>query len=668
MPDETYRIVYIVDNSKALKAFAEIDAAATKTTGHLAKVAGMLKALGQNTPGLTATIGNLKKLDAELKSKVTDAGAAEKALKSIGTGNRAVTELTNRLRELEAELKRVTTAAQTAGPAVGSVGAGAPPGGPGGKPQPPARGGGGIGGTIAAYTAIGMGSRAVRSIGKAYADASKDHRGFLMESAEKSAEFRESLREYAQLRNEPGPNNKIVREATKFAKEASVFPEEIAPYLTNYEGSAATGRMAGNIGGSVEKGEITKEKQEALEARLKVVGAQFATRTGLDARTAGDLTGVVSTYKRLNNEVDLAGQLGGMHYGLNEGRGEITPLARGELGQAGSEIKSGRVSGLPELGAFIGVASVASKTAASAGTTYGQASRFLNESGEGNEDQKAFIKESGMGAAKGNFAKLKALRDYLEKVKPEDANTFLESKGYGNSTDRRSVLGMVGNVDVLEKRIAESQRIAANGQETLAKNDANRRQMSTVNRDVEVGQFATQIEVGLGAEKLAQGLGKARERLMDPNQPGGQRLKAKGMTVAEDALYGVWNFGEETGEERRVKAEAVEALIRGGKQVGVDVTKRFPGLEKNLGISGQGPEKFSYDYAHAAYAVEQAGGDPFGGAPRDAAKALRQIGAAANNAATALDNMKNGNQGQRQAPALPPPAGNGGAGFNPSRR
>jgi hypothetical protein len=667
--DETYRIIYVVDPAKALKGLADIDAQAVKTMATLTKLGSVLKTVGQNPAGLRVYGGDIKKIQAALKALTATATAAGAPLKAVGTGNRGIGELTGKVKALAGEVKALAAAAAIATPAVAGIGAGVKlpkSGAAGGVGAAGAGAGSGTGGgSLLAYTAIGMGSRAVRSAGKVFAEAEKDHREFLAESAAKSAEFRESLREYASLRSAPGPHNGIVREATKFAKEAGVLPEEIAPFLTNYEGSAATGRMLGNIGGEVGKAGFTKEKQAELEAQLKVVGAQFATRTGLDARTAGDLTGVVSTYKKLNSHVDLAGQLGGMHYGLDQGRGEITPLARGELGQAGSEIKSGRVSGLPELGAFIGVASVASKTAASAGTTYGQASRFLNESGEGNEDQKAFIKESGMGAAKGNFAKLKALRDYLEKVKPEDANTFLESKGYGNSTDRRSVLGMVGNVDVLEKRIAESQRIAANGKETLDKNAANQRQMASVNRRAEATGFTGEIEIGVMAEKLAQGKEFARGRLMDQNQRGGQQLKAKGLGAMADALYYVYKFGGETGEEQRINAETVTALIKGGKAVGVDVLAKFPGLGKNMGVDGQGPEKFTYDYGQAAYAVEQAGGDPFGGAPGEAAKALRT-------AADKLDKLKAGNGAPQwsggDGRAAPPQAGNGGAGVNPGRR
>ena len=672
MPDVSYRIDYSAPpgkiNSDIDKIIARLNALDTLAT----KVGQKLRALGDKSPGLAKYHAELVKLDAELKHKVTDSDAAEKALKKVGQGNSAVTALTKRLAELESQLKQVTSAANGAHGATSGIGGSSAGGGRSAAGKAPAKpgdksGAGSAGGFALANQAIAMGSRAALYMGQEAAKANKDHREFLAESAKKTAGFREDLREYASLRGRPGPDNGIVREAAAFAKEASVFPEEIAPFLTNYEGSAATGRMAGNIGGVVGENGFTKKDQDALEAKLKVRGAKFATRTGLDAKTAGDLTGVVSTYTKLKSEADLAGQLGGMHYGLDQGRGEITPLARGELGQAGSNITSGRVSGLPELGAFIGVASVVSKTASSAGTTYGQASRLLNETGADKEVKKQFVEESGLGAAKGDFAKLKALRGHIAKVKPEDVNTYLEEMGYGNSTDRKSVIGMMNNVDVLEKRIAEAKRIAANGQETIDRDEANQRQKSSVNRSVEANEFASELEVGLGAERLSQGKGMAKARMMDPNQPGGQKLKAKGWTIGSDTLYTMYKFGGETGEESRVNAETVEALVKGGKQVGVDVAKRYPGLMKNLGNNGQGPEKFTYDYEHAAYEVEKAGGDPFGGAPRDAAKALRQIGAAANNAAQQLDKMNQGGA-KPQGGMPPPPVGNGGAGAVPGRR
>jgi hypothetical protein len=670
MPDETYRFVYDLTD----KVGPKIDALMAKLTAldvMIGKTQQSLRVLGKDHPGLTSYVRALEKVDVELKSKVKDSSKAEKALKGVGTGNKAIHEMTRDLEKLEDRLHRVVGAAEKATATTGGVGGGAPgaPGSPAqvGKPGKGGAAGGGLLGTVATMTAIGMGTRAARTVGTAFADAQKGHREFLEESAGKSADFRESLREYASLRGKDGPDNSIVREATAFAKQGSVFPEEIAPFLTAYEGSSATGRLAGNIGGEVGKDGYTKQQQEALEAKVKVTGAQFGTRTGMDARTAGDLTGVITTYKKINSEVDVAGQLGGMHYGLDQGRGEISPLARSELAQAGSAIKSGRASGLPEVGAFIGVASVIAKGAGSSGTTYSHISRLLNEVDDGGDSKKAqFVRDSGMGAVKGDFAKLKALRDYIAKVKPDDVNAFLKTEGgFGNDTDRRDIAGTLDNVDVLEKRIAEAKRVAANGQEVIDKNHRNQTQMASVNRSTEVGQFANQVETGLMAEKLAQGMGKARERLMDPNQPGGQRLKARGMTIAEDAAFNVYSFGLMTGEQRRQGAEAVQGLVKGGQQVGVDVAARYPGLMNNLGPNPQSPDKFAYDYGQAAYAVEQAGGDPFGGAPRDAAKALRQIGGAAINAANALDAIK-----APKGPVGPQPnkPGNAGAGVLPGRR
>jgi hypothetical protein len=654
MPETTYTIKYVVDDSKALRGLASIEAALKKTQAEIQKTAGMIKALGQNTPGLKQAEADLKRVAGNLGTVTSAANKAEAQLKDVGKGNNSLGSYENRVEKVTAALGAATAAGATATSTLAGVGQG----GPGG--------GGRAGGTLGAdgrrmATAAALGTAvAGRAAFREVARAGAEERGFLEEAAGTTGDFRESLREYASLRKEPGPNDKIVSEALALGKEGRLAPGEIAPYLTAYEGSATTGRDAGNIGGMVGVGGYTKAQQDALEARLKVRGAQFATRTGLDAKTAGDLTAVVSTYKKINSEADLAGQLGGMHYGVDQGRGEITPLARGELGQAGSEITSGRVSGLPELGAFIGVSSVASKTAGSAGTTYGQVSRLLNEVAD---DKGEFLKEAGVADKKGNFLKLKALRDHLAKVKPDDANSYLESKGFGNSTDRRSVLGMVGNVDVLEKRIAEANRIAANGQETMDRDAANGGEMATVNRGAKTAEFVSEVELGKRSEKLAQGQGFARARMKDPNQPGGQRLKAEGFTVVGDMWRYVSGAGM-TGEEQRVNTEAVQGLIKGGKPVNVDVAKEFPDLYANTYGKVQDPQAFAADYNRAAARVESAGGDPFGGAPKDAATAARAAGAALNNLGNALDAVGN----QRQGQAMPPPPGNGGAGFTPARR
>jgi len=668
MPDTLYKIKYVVDNSQALKALLEIDAALLKTQGNLKKTAAILKTVGQNSPGLTAYLGSLKKVDNELKNKVTDSRAAEAALKKVGNGNTALTSLAKRVEALKIQLATMTAQAISAQTALGGVGTGVNlPSSGKGTPSGGGSGGRGIG--VGGAVAVSMGVMAGRAALRAAGDAGKSLVELMSDSASGTKDFREGLREYASLRGaKAGPDDRIVREALDFSVKAGVLPEEITPFLTEYENSSATGRMKGNVGGVVGKNGFTQDQQDALEAQLKIRGAQFASRTGLDAKTAGDLTGLVSTYQKLGNETDLAGQLGGMHYGLDQGRGDITPLARGELGQAGSAIASNRVSGLPELGAFIGVASVVAKTAASSGTTYGQMSRFLNETGLGNEEQETFVKESGMKAARGDFAKLKALRDHLAKVKPDDVNSFLEAKGYGNSTDRRSVIGMLGNVDVLEQRISRAKEIAANGQDVIARDNASQAGDNARDRQSVVRKYQSEIEIGMRSASMSRGQDFARARMLNPNQEGGQQLKAKGFTVAQDMYRTVTGYLDGVnGEDQRVNAEAIRGLIEGGKQVGVDIPSQYPSLFQNLMGQTQNAEAFAADYASAAESVSKAGGDPYSS---KASTALR-------NAADALDAdnrdrermMRDGGKSRRDlGPRAAPGAGNGGAGVNPGRR
>jgi hypothetical protein len=95
----------------------------------------------------------------------------------------------------------------------------------------------------------------------------------------------------------------------------------------------------------------------------------------------------------------------------------------------------------------------------------------------------------------------------------------------------------------------------------------------------------------------------------------------------------VTSAGGITGEELRVDAEAMRNLIEGGRQAGVDVRKLAPTASYRMD-SGQNldDDTSRREINRAFEAVQQAGGDPFGGAPTAAARALRR-------AADALDDL-----------------------------
>jgi hypothetical protein len=662
VPSTPYQIDYSAPPGKVSGQIDQIIAKLTKLDGVIDKTQAKLKTLGTDTPGLKSLMVMLAKVDVELKSKVSDAHKAETALKEVGKDNRAITALEARLQKLAATLATVTTNAGAATTGLAGVGSGG---------TVPA--GGGRGGTSAAPAARSMGRRILGGAGaiaafsaghralSAAGEAGKENVSLLSDSAAKLGEFRHQLREYASLRKHSGPDDEIVREATKFGKDSATLPEDISPFLTTYEGSATTGREKGNIGGMVGQNGYTPDQQDALEAKLKVVGAKFSTMTGLDAHTGGDLTGVVSMYARINSEADLAGELAGMHYGLDEGRGEISPLARSELGQAGLATGSKRVQNLSELGAFIGIASNVSKMPGSSGTSYNQMSRFLNESGLDNETQADFIKKSGMGDAKGDFNKLKALKAYVEKVNPPDVGKYLEAQGYGNTTDVRSVVGMMGNVDVLEKRIAKSEQVRMNGNAALARIAANQASAGTIDARAAASEFSSDIELGMTADKLVKGQTFARAQLKDPNQPGGQQYAANGGTVLGDIWRGVTGyFAGVSGQDQRVNEKAIKNLIEGGNAVNVDVPKQFPHLAENLYGKLQHAEQFAADYTSAVGMVEAAGGDPYGNS------VAKKLDAAANLIKSAAKDAAQGNQRGGSAPPQMP--GNGGAGFVPGRR
>ena len=62
MPDTTYTIRYVVDDTRAVRGLASIDAALKKTQAEAIRTAGILKVLGRDMPGVKLSVAELRKL------------------------------------------------------------------------------------------------------------------------------------------------------------------------------------------------------------------------------------------------------------------------------------------------------------------------------------------------------------------------------------------------------------------------------------------------------------------------------------------------------------------------------------------------------------------------------------------------------------------------------
>lgn len=416
--------------------------------------------------------------------------------------------------------------------------------------------------------------------------------------AEKNLKLRDSMRELANLQGKSGPDDQVTGEAFKLGLAAGMKPSEAVDFLTQFEGSIPAGRQKGNIGTK----DMTDEQKLELEKQIARVGASFGTRIGVDAKTMGDLAGVIPQHTKIDKVETFAGHLGGLAYGLNEGRGQMTPLMRQELGAAGNAIGSNRIKDLPELGAVIGVASTLSKSAGTSGNIYRQMSNALNRS-TGQEGD--FLQSIGVDKADGDIAKLKIMRDHLSQFGGKDPNRYLAEKGFGSQEERGSLVAMAGQYDLITHRSAKARGMIGQGAQVMAQND------EFLNTTV-LGQ-SRKAEAAKEAAEFIQG--REREEFTDARKAAEARLWSRGeLDTASsnlgDSLFdstigllGKQFFGAPGRRQERIDAEATSTLFSEAERVGVDI----PGEYKTASPHWQA--KAFRDFAPE---VASKGGNPYG--------------------------------------------------------
>jgi hypothetical protein len=399
----------------------------------------------------------------------------------------------------------------------------------------------------------------------AIGDGIRDARDEVDKLAESNLKLRDSMRELANLQGHEGPDDEVAGEVLALGMASGMKPDEAVKFLEQFEGSIPAGRQLGNIGA----GKNAVEKKE-LERAMALEGAAFSARLGINPETGGDLSGVISQYTKIGKIEDFAGQLGAMAYGLNEGRGKLTPLIRGELGQAGAAVTDGRVKDLAELGSFIGVASTVAKSAGSSGTKFSQMDALLNTVGG---EQGDYLQSIGVSDKKGDLAKLKELRKDLDKNGGGDWSTYLYSKGFHNKTDRQSTVAMARNIDVLEQRIATARGMVGRGGETIAADAAFLgRTITGQNRKSLAAEAASDFIKGSANESIVVAQRNATSRL---KLPGVDAIDTP-LTKATDAIFDhtigalASPFGITGNRQSRINKEMLRSLEEKGKSVGVN--------------------------------------------------------------------------------------------------
>ncbi|WP_435005158.1 hypothetical protein P12x_003052 [Tundrisphaera lichenicola] len=641
MADTEYKINYSAPPAKIERDVDRILAKLRALDVQIDKSKAKLKSLGSDTSGLTKMMSGLVKLDRELQRKVTDATKAEKALAGVGKGNRSVADLTKRLKELEEQLKAVTSAATAATPATAAVGAGG--GGKGGA------GGGGTGGgllgrgaglarPVAAYAAY----RLARKVGGAIGDSSGDRRSFFGEATKLTGEFRQDLQALAVLQDKKSADDALIREQLQFQKQTGLNADEAMSFRLEFGGAVAPGKARGNI-------------TDATADELEKQAALFGKRYDIDPMSAGRMAGLLPNYGKvpsakagLGMMAEAAEQLN--VYGLGSPRAMMPPLIGLSADMLDSE-EGGRFSDYASLAARFGATTFKAKSPAAAATQIRQANRLLRKFN--GKDEEAFLRKHGV-TPEDDYES--ALRKITPSISGPDADQVLAKAGFANSTERDSVIKQADMNKVVDEARKDPRMAAARANAGKLNADY----LATIPAQqvgAENAEFAATIEAGLAGEKLRTARAHARARMIqrDTLKPG---VFGKLADYAVSATTG----GGISGEDLRVDQEAINSLVQGGQKVGVDVLGKFPGLDfgPRLLLGGNDEKAITENFSRASQAVEAAGGDPFGGAPKNAAQAAKQAAQALGNLGNALNAMgQPKNQGG---------ANQGGAGFNPARR
>ena len=681
MPDTTYTITYVVKADHAQRT-------------------------------LDALLDRVTKLDAAVT-------ALSPKLRDLGTGNRGLGGVNRRLDEMQAALKGVEGQAGKAQAQLATVGQDVPI-----KVDKGTKSVENFGASLLALHAGMFAVRKVTEALDAMGESAVKAREFQDQGAQASLGKRGKAREYANLMQHDGPDDAVMSRLFDLGKAGGYKFDDAVKFGEQFLGSAPAGVQAKHV---------TPEQLRKLETE----GARFANRIGLDPATGGDLAGVIPQYIDLTKDANgnplttdqgvnkAMGQLGALQYGLNEGRGKISSLARSELGAAAPALAAGRIKDHAEMGAWVGIASTFTKTASSSGTAFKQFDALINNAeGDPGSDQKGdYLKRIGVAGARGDFEKLRALKKDIDTQRSAskdpgafDMDTYLTSKGFHNRTERASTEAFVENFGILETRSIEARKRAGNGQDVI---EANRRYATSLEGQDQLGDAAAERAEYEQTQRHQRTSVARKFALAELRKEGKIDTTASNFEDwASDFISGPtrkWS-GEMESRATAIDGRVRENLLKGARKAGVDLEKAYPGFAKGygdgtnwtldrvandvgplmeragVGLDGEGGEQPkagqlpagrklrvvmppSLQAARDAYGFDDGGdGVGMGESPEAIVEATRQVGEKIDRQTDRVVEAIRAQSGVRtKGEPMGPPfrggqVGNGGAGFNPVRR
>ena len=293
MADTTYTITYVVKADGAQRTLDALLDKVTKLDAAVTALSPKLKDLGLGNRGLGSVNKKLGETNDALKAVQGHAVQAQAELKTLGDG-------------VPLKVDKATTSTSSFGESLLALRAG--------------------------MFVVNKVTEALDAMGDSVAKA----REFQDQGSQAGLDKRGKAREYANLMGHDGPDDAVMSRLFGLGKAGGYKFDDAVKYGEQFLGSSPAGVQAGHV---------TPEQL----AKLETEGAKFANRIGLDAATGGDLAGVIPQYTDLTKDArgkalttdqgvqKAMGQLGSLQYGLNEGRGKITSLARSEGSLAGTD-------------------------------------------------------------------------------------------------------------------------------------------------------------------------------------------------------------------------------------------------------------------------------------------------------------------------------------------
>jgi len=447
--------------------------------------------------------------------------------------------------------------------------------------------------------------------------ASQDLEEYWKKIASEATTFRDSLREVASLKNQGGPNDKVVAGALKLALDTGTTADKAAEAQKAYE----------NVGPAVrEKGHYKPDNgmtPEQLEKTVLTEAIRTGRRMGISEDVAGEAIGVAGLSTTFKSPEQAMQKFGGAMKGLSEGKlnynkGTVAlSKAMAKLGDseeaANEGATTGKVGDFAQAGVYLGALSLGTGTAEQAQHRMVQNSRVLNPDAT-KPDQQKVLADAGIKPGMIDQEKLITLNRYLNAKGVKNKKDWLAEHGLGTVATREGMEASFKAADVLEGRMGrlkESEATNALGKQTIADNASfmAKDKAAASSRISSISDVMNKVEGVQGPEQFeaAKAAAEERFRLANPSE-----YHSLGRTVALGALSpltyltsGVSGFGA-AAENDQGMGGAIPTLIKAGQGVGVDVQKKYPK------ITSSDYATRAQAFSQAADEVRSAGGDPLG--------------------------------------------------------